>query len=112
VNIEAVAAGSVLLVAMLGVSAYAAVTLPPGAQVPVRFGPGGYGSWRPKRTALALWSGSAVVIYAVDLAAAAEASSAKGFTPVLILPVVLLVLIVNQMGAIRAARHKGGMLRS
>jgi hypothetical protein len=107
-GIGAVAAGSVLLVVMLGVSVYAAVTLPLGAQVPVRRGLGGYSNWQPKRVALALWSGSVVVIYVAILAMVVAAGWNGRIWPALTLPVAQLVLIFNQMGAVRAARSRSG----
>jgi hypothetical protein len=107
-GIGAVAVGGVLLVVMLGVSVYAAVTLTPGAQVPIRLGLGGYSSWRPKRVALALWSGSAVVVYVAILAIVVAAGWNGRLGPALILPLAQLVLIFNQMGAVRAARRRSG----
>jgi len=107
--IGAVAVGSVLLLVMLGVSVYAAVTLPPGAQVPIRLRLGGYSNWQPKRVALALWSGSAVVVYVAILVIVGMAGWSNGrLTPAVTLPVALLVLILNQMGAVRAARSRSG----
>jgi hypothetical protein len=108
-GIGAVAVGSVLLVAMLGVSVYAAVTLSPGAQVPISGRLGGYRNWQPKRTALALWSGSALVVYAAILVVVGMAGWSNGsFTPAVILPVAQLVLIFDHMGAVRAARGRSG----
>ena len=118
-GIGAVAVGGVLLVVMLGVSVHAAVTLPPGAQVPisrrlVSRGLGGYKNWQPKRVALALWSGSAMVVYLAILAIVGAAGWSNGrLSPAVILPGAQLVLIFNQMGAVRAARSRsgGGMAR-
>jgi hypothetical protein len=107
-DIGAMAIGSVLLVAMLGVSVYAAVTLPPGALVPVHRGLGGYNNWQPKRVALVLWSGIAVAIYVIILATAGAAGPNGRLAPTVVLPVAQLVLIFNQMGAIRAARDRSG----
>lgn len=108
-GIETVAAGSVLLMVMLGVSLYAAVTLSPGAQVPISRGLGGYRNWQPKRVALALWSGGAVVVYVAILVVVGMAGWSNGrFTPAVTLPVVQLVLIFNHMGAVRAARSRSG----
>jgi hypothetical protein len=108
-GIGAVAVGSVLLVVMLGVSVYAAVTLPHGAQVPVRRGLGGYSNWQPKRVGLALWSGGAVVVYVAILVIVGMAGWSNGrLSPAVTLPVAQLVLIFNQMGAVRAARSRSG----
>jgi hypothetical protein len=107
-GIGAVAVGSVLLVVMLGVSVYAAVTLPPRAQVPIRRGLRGYNKWQPKRVALSLWSGSALVVYVGILAIVVAAGPNGRLGPAEILPVAQLVLIFNQMGAVRAARSRSG----
>ncbi|MGH3245989.1 MAG: hypothetical protein ACRDOI_07225 [Trebonia sp.] len=108
-GIETVAVGGVLLVAMLGVSQRAAVTLPPGAQVPITGVLGGYRNWQAKRVALTLWSGSAVVVYAAILVIVGMSGwSNRGFTPAVTLPVVQVVLILNYMGAVRAARSGSG----
>lgn len=107
-DITVVAAGSVLLAVMLGILVYAAVTLPTGAQVPVHHGLNGYNNWQPKRVAVALWSGIAVAIYAIILATARTADPHGRLTPTVILPAVQLVLIFNQLGAIRAARSRSG----
>jgi hypothetical protein len=113
-GIGAVAVGSVLLVVMLGISVRAAVTLSPGAQVPISGRLGGYRNWQPKRVALALWSGSGVVVYAAILVIVGTAGWSNGrFTSAVILPVAQLVLIFNQVGAVRAARSRsaGGTAR-
>jgi hypothetical protein len=111
-GIGAVAVGSVLLVVMLGVSVHAAVTLPPGAQVPISRRLGGYRNWQPKRVGLALWSGGAVVVYVAILVIVGMAGWSNGrLSPAVTLPVAQLVLIFNQMGAVRAARSGGGTAR-
>lgn len=107
-GIETVAVGSVLLVMMVGVSVRAAVTLPPSAQVPINRGLRGYRNWQPKRAALALWSGGAVVVYAAILLVVWAPGSHVGLTPAVALPATQLVLIFNQMGAVRAARSRSG----
>lgn len=103
--------GSVLLAATLGVSSYAAVTLPPDAQLPVHHGVGGYGNWQPKRAALALWSGAAVVVYVLLLVlvlGTAGASSSK-LPPAIILPFAQLLVLLGHLGAIRAAARGRGV---
>ena len=113
-GIGAVAVGSVLLVVLLGISVYAAVTLSPGTQVPISGRLGGYRNWQPKRVALAVWSLSAVVVYAAILVIVGMAGwSNRGFTSAVILPAAQLVQIFNQTGAVRAARSRsvGGTAR-
>ncbi len=103
-----VIAGSVLLVAMIAVAGYAAVTLPADAQVPVHYGIGGYNNWQPKRVAVALWAGVAVLLYVLILVTAAAAGAHGTLAAAVILPVAQLIVIANQLGAIRAARARTG----
>jgi hypothetical protein len=51
----------------------AGITLPAGAQVPISGRLGGYRNWQPKRAALALSFGSAVIVYG-------PSSSSSGWT--------------------------------
>jgi hypothetical protein len=91
----------ILLLAMIGVSLYGAVALPPGAQVPVHFGVGGYNRWLPKKTGLAIWPGLAAVIYVVVLATAHD----KGIhgSPAVGLTIALAVIMATQIGALAVA---------
>jgi hypothetical protein len=113
-DVGAIIAGGVVLAAMIGISAYAAVTLPAGARIPVHHGLGGYNNWVSKNTALILWPAGGAVAFAVLVATAASAGTSGKAAPVLILPVVLLIAAVSQYGAIRAAmaRSNGGDLPS
>jgi hypothetical protein len=54
---------SLLLLGMVGVSLYGASALPPGARVPVHFGPGAYNNWVPKSVGLLLWPLGGGVVY-------------------------------------------------
>ena len=51
-SLTALIIGGALLLAMICVSLYGAAALPPGAQLPVHFGPGGYNRWVAKNTGL------------------------------------------------------------
>jgi hypothetical protein len=96
--------GGVLLCAIIGVSLYGAATLPPGAQVPIHFGPGGYNRWLPKKAGLALWPALAVVVYVVVVV-----TGDKGIhgSPATGLTIGLGVILVTQIGALAAAVGRG-----
>ena len=90
-----------LLLAIIGVSLYGAATLPPGAQVPVHFGPAGYNRWLPKKAGLALWPALGAVVYAIIVATAGDkgthGSPATGLT------IALAVIMATQIGALAVA---------
>jgi len=94
----------VLLLAIIGVSLYGAATLPPGAAVPVHFGPGGYNRWLPKKTGLAIWPGLAAVVYLIVIATAGDkgthGSPATGLT------IALVVVMATQIGALAVAFNR------
>jgi hypothetical protein len=61
VSVALLVIDSLLLLGMVGVSLYGASALPPGARVPIHFGPGAYNNWVPKQVGPLLEdSGSAV----------------------------------------------------
>jgi hypothetical protein len=97
-----IAAGVVAL-AMVGISVWGAVTLPPGARVPVHHGLGGYNNWQPKTLALITYPVIGVVVCGILFA---SHSSAKPTT--IIAPIVLLIAACSQYGAIRAAIRESG----
>jgi hypothetical protein len=97
--------GGVMLLAIIGVSVYGALTLPPGAQVPVHFGPAGYNRWLPKKTGLALWPALSVVVYVIVVATAH--SKAIHGSPAVGLIVALGVILVTEIGALTAALSRG-----
>jgi len=107
--------GGLLLVWMLVLTRRAWRTLPPGAQVPVHGGLGGWDKWRPKESALLVWPVVGGLIWlaeagtAILLAAAAAARSNGGLAA---LPVTLtlpmIILLVTEHYALKAARATGG----
>jgi len=96
--------GGAVLLAMIGVSWYGWVTLPVGARVPVHFG-AGYNNFVPKRLGLIVHPAAGALIYVIS--ALAVHASAKA-TPVFILPGVMCLLLIVQVGAIRVARGRCG----
>ena len=99
------AAGGLLVLAMIAVSARGWRTLPPDARIPVQRGFRGYRTYRSKTAGLVTWPASGIVIYGLYAGVFAEdlATHYRGTgVPLLFLPV-LAVLIRGQMRALRAA---------
>lgn len=101
-------AGAIALVAMVAISLYGAVTLPPGSQVPVHHGIGGYSNWQPKALALIIYPAIGVFVYAITLAATSSAHSNGKVTPVWIAPIAIVVIAISEYAAIRAAARRSG----
>jgi hypothetical protein len=103
------AIGGAELLLMILMSVYGAVTLPPGARVPVHWG-GTWGNFRSKRAGLISWPAVGACLFAL-LAVVGEirshGQSAAGAIRVL-LPIIMCVLLIAQVGAIRAARRRSG----
>ncbi|HLN68643.1 MAG TPA: hypothetical protein VK280_15390 [Streptosporangiaceae bacterium] len=96
--------GGAALLAMIGVSWYGWVTLPADARVPVHFG-AGYNNFVPKRLGLIVHPAVGALVYV--LSAVVAHHSAKT-APVFILPGVMCLLLIVQIGAIRVARGRSG----
>jgi hypothetical protein len=90
-----------LLLAMIGVSLYGLARLPPGAQVPVHFGPGGYNRWVSKNAGLALWPAVGVLIYVILMVTSRKPQTHGG--PTTALTIVLGVILVTEIGALAVA---------
>jgi hypothetical protein len=97
--------GGVVLLAMFGVSAYGWVTLPADARVPVHFGTG-FNNFVPKRVGLILWPAAGVLVYVLTIVASHHPTHGSKSAPEFILPVIMLVLLAVQFGAIRVARGR------
>ena len=107
-DIAAVIGTTVVLLVMVGMAVYAAVTLPPGAQIPVHLGIGGYNNWVSKNVGLVIWPAVGAVIFVITLFTAAGRHTGGKSVPTLILPLVLLILAASQYGATRAALRRSG----
>jgi len=104
--------GGVILLAMIGVSWYGAVTLPADARVPIHFGVS-YNNFVPKRAGLIMHPAAGALIFViigiVSHGQPATSTSSHGAPPPpIILPIIMGVLLVVQIGAIRVARRKSG----
>jgi hypothetical protein len=94
---------------MIGVSLYGSRILPPDARIPLHLGPGGYGSFASKTIGLIMFPVAGAVIFAL-LAGIAEHvikgnHGGSGATPLIILPIALVVTAATQWGAIAVARR-------
>lgn len=99
---------SVLLLGMIGVSLYGAGTLPVGALVPIHFGPASYNNWVPKSIGLAIWPAGGVVVYVILAITLRNQQVHGGSGPKIGLTIALVVMLVTQVGALRAAFARNG----
>jgi hypothetical protein len=108
VTVASFAISGVLLAAMVGISWYGAVTLPPDARIPIHYGLGAYNNFTSKTTGLIMWPVGGAVILAVLAAVSAHAikpnHAGGGHVLPIILPILLLVITGAQWGAISVAR--------
>lgn len=105
--------GAVLLFAMVCVSWHGAKTLPNDARIPLGFGI----TWKnfvSKRVGLimhpAIGAGAFTFITIMN-SNQSEHGSSSNAPPEMIIPLVMCVLLVAQVGAIRVARGKSGIQR-
>jgi len=107
--IAGIVIGSVIWVAMIGVSIYGWLTLPAEARVPVHLGPASYNNFVPKRVGLLIHPGVGALVFAIILVANATHTTHGPSIPIeVILPLAMCVLLVVQAGAIRVARRRSG----
>jgi hypothetical protein len=98
-----IAAGVVAL-AMVGISAWGAVTLPPGALVPMHHGIGGFNNWQPKAIALIAYPVIGLLVCGVIYASQSSGKPAA----TIIAPIALLLMAFTQYRAIVAAIRRSG----
>ena len=96
--------GGAALLAMIGVSWYGWVTLPADARVPVHFG-AGYNNFVPKRLGLIVHPAVGALVYVLSAVVAHHPAKTA---PAFILPGVMCLLLIVQIGAIRVARGRSG----
>jgi hypothetical protein len=92
--------GGALLLVMICVSLYGAAALPPGAQMPVHFGPAGYNRWVPKSIGLVLYPAAGAVAYVIIIVAVRDHQTHGGLGPAVGLSIALGVLLITQIGAL------------
>lgn len=99
----------VLMAAIVGTSLYGAVTLPPGAQLPMHFGATGYNRWAPKSVALIMWPLIGVLVVVIsEVTASGHRGGGSKSTPAVLLTAVLAIMLVNHFAALQVARRRGG----
>ena len=107
-NLTMLIIDSLLLLGIVGVSLYGASALPPGAKVPIHFGPASYNNWVPKNVGLIMWPAGAAVLYVVLVITARNEQAAGGKGGAAIgLAAALVVVLITQAGALRVARNRG-----
>lgn len=107
VSLTALLIDASLVLAMMAASVHGAVTLPTGTRVPIHFGIRSYNNWAPKWVGLTLWPGIAILIAVLVIVARRGAQSDGASAHTVVLPIVLAVLLVTQLGALKAARRRG-----
>lgn len=97
----------VLVVAMLGVSGFGALALPPGAEVPVDFIPGAASNWVPKTVGLVLWPAVGVTVYVMTgvVAAAHEGADARAGVTFALALVLLAQAVAVSLAVLHARRR-------
>jgi hypothetical protein len=108
-NIATLIIDSVLLLGIICVSGYGAKILPAGAQLPLHFGPAGYNNWAPRNVGLLAWPALGAVVFVI-LVVQARSHHAGGHGPSLpiVLTLALALMLLNHVGAIRAAVNRSG----
>jgi hypothetical protein len=107
-SIDTVVLGVAVLLAMVGMSVYGWLKLPPDARVPLHRGPGGYGNWQPKALALITYPVGGAVVFAIVLTATMSSVKSGKAAYGLIAPLVLLVIFFTQYFAVMAAIRNAG----
>jgi hypothetical protein len=95
--------GGALLLAMICVSLYGAAALPPGAQLPVHFGPAGYNRWVPKSMGLVIHPALGAVVFVIIVVTVRDHQTRGGLSPAAGLGIALGVLLIAQIGALAVA---------
>jgi len=99
--------GGVVLLAMIGVSWYGWVTLPADARVPIHFG-AGYNNFVPKGFGLIMHPVAGVVVYVISIVT--TRNPAKAASAEYIFPILMCVVLIVQIGAIKVARGRSGIV--
>jgi hypothetical protein len=100
--------GGFFLAGMVGVAVYAAVTLPPGARVPLNVGVPERSRWLSRPAGLAAWLGVGAVAYAAFAVLTVSGIAANWYPAVraVLLPCVMLVVLAAETGAVISARQR------
>jgi hypothetical protein len=101
-------AASVLLVAVVSLSLYGGSVLPEDAELPMHYGFGGYTNWRHRTVVLWTWPAISGVLYVLAVAGSRNVQAGGGVPLSLGLTVAIAVLLINQIGALRASLRRSG----
>jgi len=106
--VTALAVGGAELLAMVLLSVYGAMKLPPDARVPLHWG-GRWGNFSAKRAGLIAYPviGASVFVLLAVIGLALSTNSKSAFSPGIFLPIVLCVILLTQVRAIDQARRPG-----
>jgi hypothetical protein len=109
VTTASIVIGALLLLVMVCISVYGAITLPSEARIPLHYGIGSYGNFASKTVGLIMWPVGGAVIYGIFVAVSEHAikpnHGSAGPAPFIML-VVLLLVAALQYGAISLARGR------
>jgi hypothetical protein len=106
--VTALAVGGAELLAMVLLSVYGAMKLPPDARVPLHWG-GRWGNFSARRTGLIAYPviGASLFVLLAVSGLAFSASSRSALSPGIFLPIALCVVLLTQVRAIDQARRPG-----
>jgi hypothetical protein len=103
-SLTALIIGGALLLAMVCVSLYGASALPPGARMPVHFGPDGYNRWVAKSTGLVVYPVLGAVVFTIIVVNVRDHTThGIGPGPAIGLSVALGVMLAAEIGALVVA---------
>jgi hypothetical protein len=102
-SLTALIIDGVLVLAMIGVSLYGAAVLPPGARMPVHFGPVGYNQWVPRSVGLIMWPAGGVIVSVIIAVTVRHHQTHGDLGPVVGLSIALGIILVTQIGALAVA---------
>jgi hypothetical protein len=107
VTVVSLVIGGLLLVVIVGISCYGAVSLPADARIPLHYGLGSYNNFASKATGLIVWPVVAAVAFALLTAVSVHAIKPNhpgGGASAPIMPIVLAIVAATQWGAISLAK--------
>ena len=98
-----------LVVAMIGISCYGAITLPSDARIPLHYGLGSYNNFASRNVGLIVWPAGGILIFGLLTAVSVHAIKPNhpggGGAALIIMPIVLVIVAGFQWGAISLARR-------
>jgi len=107
--VTALAVGGAELLAMVLLSVYGAMKLPPAARVPLHWG-GRWGNFQSRRAALIAYPviGASLFVLLAIVGLMVSTNSKSAFSPAIFLPIVLCIILLTQVRAIDQARRAAG----